>query len=668
MIQAFGLTSAPRRGLPLALDDVSFEASGGRVTTLLGTPGSGKTTALRLMLGLQRGRGVTYFRGRPLHRIAYPAREVGVLLGDVRGNPGRTLRDHLAMVCAAAGVQVGRADEVLETLGLSEMRGERLGTLSPGMERRFGLAVALSTDPHTLVLDDPTGRLAGVDSRPMLDTVRAYASQGGTVLWATTDAEVAARIADRVVTLDKGRVVADQGVGEFARTRLRPRVVVRSPQAARLAAVLARQARAERRPVEVVPDGGNRLTVFGGSCAEIGEAAFRSGIPVHRLADETGDMGAPGDGGAPGLDHAAGDRPYEASPVASAMSPVAGGTVPAALGGGRMRRVEDTPDEPTSDRDPGRPPGEAALLPAPPGDTSPHRGASGPTSASSASGRTGARPGRAGLGPAPRVGTHGSRARTVPGPQRPFRYELRRATHLATAVRVGAVVVCASMVSAAVLAHVGHAPPARVLAAWPGAFPLPPAALGAALLGALASGEEFRYPVLTLDRCAVPRRFGLLAAKLLLVGAMAAVLAAVVVLADVAALLLVPGRSASEVPADWAAQVGGWVGLIVGCSWLGVLGAGLFRSTAAGLAAAVAVPVVVAPLLGRLRDGVPVTAAAGPPVRAGEAVSPGWLSEGWPSWAAFSRLVGQPLDSAVVLSLLVLLGGCLLIWLRGRAR
>lgn len=135
VIQAFGLTSNPRKELPPAVDDVSFEARAGRVTALLGASGAGKTTALRLMLGLQRGRGLTYFRGRPLHRIAHPSREVGVLLGDVPGHPARTVRGHLRMLCAAAGVPVRRADEVLESVGLLGLRDERLGSLSRGMDR-----------------------------------------------------------------------------------------------------------------------------------------------------------------------------------------------------------------------------------------------------------------------------------------------------------------------------------------------------------------------------------------------------------------------------------------------------------------------------------------------------------------------------------------------------
>ncbi|MDX3573970.1 ATP-binding cassette domain-containing protein, partial [Streptomyces sp. ID05-47C] len=304
MIQAFGLTSNPRKDLPLALDDVSFEARAGHVTVLLGAAGAGKTTALRLMLELQQGRGLTYFRGRPLHRIAHPSREVGVLLGDVPGHPARSVRGHLRMLCAAAGVPGRRADEVLEAVGLVSLRDERLGTLSRGMDRRLGLACALLADPHTLVLDHPSEGLSERESRWLHGLLRAHAAQGGTVLSTTPDPKEAARTADRVVTLEQGRLVADQEAAYFARTRLRPRVAVRSPHAVRLAALLTKEARTARRSVEVVQEDGNRLSVYGSSCADIGEVAFRHRILVHQLAVEVGDMG-------PGFD----GRPADATPA-----------------------------------------------------------------------------------------------------------------------------------------------------------------------------------------------------------------------------------------------------------------------------------------------------------------------------------------------------------------
>src|SRR3954447_17454438 len=207
MIQAFGLTSNSRKDFPPAVDDVSFEARAGRVTALLGATGAGKTTALRLMLELQQGRGLTYFRGRPLHSIGHPSREVGVLLGDVPGHPARTVRGHVRMLCAAAGVPVRRGDEVLEVVGLVSLRGERLGTLSRGMDRRLGLACALLPDPHALVLDGAADGLSAREGRWLHGVLRAHAGAGGAVLFATDDPKEAAGAADRVVTLERGRVV-----------------------------------------------------------------------------------------------------------------------------------------------------------------------------------------------------------------------------------------------------------------------------------------------------------------------------------------------------------------------------------------------------------------------------------------------------------------------------
>ncbi|NUL15074.1 ATP-binding cassette domain-containing protein, partial [Streptomyces lunaelactis] len=291
MLQAIGLTSTHRRDLPPAVDDLTFEARSGCVTALLGAPGSGKTTALRLMLELESGRGVTYFRGNPLHSIAHPAREVGVLLGDVPGHPARTARGQLRLLCAAAGVPVSRADEMLDVVGLAGLGGRRLGTLSLGMDRRLGFASALLGDPQTLILDEPSKGLSPRENSWLSGLLRTHASYGGTVLYTTSDPKEAARLADRVVTLDGGRLVADQDAAAFSRTRLRPRVAVRTPHAARLAAVVAGEARAAQRSVEVVTEEGNLLSVYGSNCAEIGETAFRHGVLVHRLTDEVGDRG-----------------------------------------------------------------------------------------------------------------------------------------------------------------------------------------------------------------------------------------------------------------------------------------------------------------------------------------------------------------------------------------
>ncbi|MGP3968827.1 ATP-binding cassette domain-containing protein [Streptomyces sp. 6N223] len=294
MIQAIGLTSASRRGWPPAVDDLSFEARAGEVTALLGPPGAGKSAALRLLLQLAPGRGVALFRGRQLSRVPHPTREIGTLLGDVPGHPERTARGHLRMLAAVVGVPAGRADDVLDVVGLSGLADQRLGAFSRGMDRRLGLAAALLGDPHTLVLDEPSRGLSPRESAWLHGLLRGYAEQGGTVLVTSADPREAARLADRVVSLDAGRLVADQRGEDFARTRLRPRVVVRTPHADRLAAALARECRRAGEPgadapVEVVRESGSSLAVYGSDCPAVGEVAYRHRVMVHQLADVVGD-------------------------------------------------------------------------------------------------------------------------------------------------------------------------------------------------------------------------------------------------------------------------------------------------------------------------------------------------------------------------------------------
>ncbi|MFE3037612.1 ATP-binding cassette domain-containing protein [Streptomyces canus] len=666
MIQAFGLTSNSRKDLPPAVDDVSFEARAGSVTALLGASGAGKTTALRLMLELQQGRGLTYFKGRPLHRIAHPSREVGVLLGEVPGHPARTVRGHLRMLCAAAGVPVRRADEVLEVVGLVSLRDERLGTLSCGMDRRLGLACALLPDPHTLVLDAPADGLSARESHWLHGMLRAHATQGGTVLFTTAEPKEAARAADHVITLEQGRLVADQAATEFARTRLRPRVAVRTPHAARLAALLAKEARTAHRSVEVVREGGNRLSVYGSTCADVGETAFRHGVLVHQLADEIGDMG-PGAGLFPGE---IAEVPQDAR--AGVTRPDSGELVGNEAVGGvgaavRRGQVHDNPVSPSGSQLQGE-----RAVPADrraPSDQTAHRSPDSGSSPAAGSGDTALSPAIVSRAPAPLSPLPPPiSVRSAPSPLRPLRYELRRAAGIGTGFLTAAGVLVASAVIAVLLARVGHTPQARLLAAWPRELPLPPAALGAGLLGALAFGDEFRHPALAADRGTVPRRLGLLTAKLAVATVTALVLAFLTVGCDAEMLYLVYGRELTEVPADWLALSVSWFGLVVGCAWSGVLAAGVFRSTTAGLAAVVAVPVLVVPLVQRALDGASVRAAAGLPARLREVFLLQWPFGGERYLVGAVRVIAQPVAGAMALSLTALVCAYLLTTLRSRVR
>ncbi|MCF1596305.1 ABC transporter ATP-binding protein, partial [Streptomyces muensis] len=251
---------------------------------------------------------------------------------------------------------------------------------------------------------------------------------------------------------------------------------------------------------------------------------------------------------------------------------------------------------------------------------------------------------------------------------RPLRYELRRAIGVGTSFAVAAAVLVVSALTAVLLARVGHTPQHRLMAAWPQQLPLPPAALGTGLLGAVAFGDEFRHPALAADRGTVPRRLGLLAAKLLVASATALVLAVLTVGCDTEVLYLVYGPELAEVPADWLSLGASWVGLLVGCAWAGVLAAGLFRSTTAGLAAVVAVPVVVVPLVQKAFEGPSVRTAAGFPLRLRELLLSQWPFGGERYLEAAARVVAQPVGGALTLSLTALLCAYVLTTLRSRVR
>ncbi|MFI6894181.1 ATP-binding cassette domain-containing protein [Streptomyces sp. NPDC050256] len=638
MLQAIGLTSARHRGLPPAVDDLTFEAGSGSVTALLGPPGSGKTSALRLMLELEPGRGVTYFRGRPLHRVAHPAREVGVLLGDVPGHPARTVRGQLRMLCAAAGVPASRADDVLDAVGLVGLGDQRIGTLSLGMDRRLALASALLADPHTLILDEPAEGLGAREADWLHGMLRSHADRGGTVLYTTQDPKEAARSAGHVVTIDSGRLVADQEAADFSRTRLRPRVAVRSPHAARLAAIVSREARAARRSVEVVTEASSsRLSVYGSSCAEIGDTAFRHGLPVHQLADEVGDTGPasrPRDSGLLGV------GPGDNGLVGEGLS---GDDL---LGGGLR---------------------ETGLLGGGSGAAADARPATGTGAVATAGGR-------AARGPAPAADPAGAqlppriRRRPARGPLRPVRYELRRLFGVRITTLIVAVTLIASAAVSVVLARSGRDPLPNVLVAWPSLLPLPPAALGAGLLGALSFGDEFRYPALAAGRGTVPRRLGLLLAKLAVSAGVALSLGLLVVLVSAESLRLVYGGDLVQVPTNVMSLAVSWSGLTVGCAWAGLLAAGIFRVTAAGVAAVLAVPVLMVPLIEAVPKAPTARSMSGLPGRLRELT---WLQ--WPHEAdrwvlALVKVVAHPVGTALTLSLSVLVCAYLFTSLRGRVR
>ncbi|WP_134772228.1 ABC transporter ATP-binding protein [Ornithinimicrobium flavum] len=204
-----------RYGSFTAVDDITFTARPGRVTGFLGPNGAGKSTAMRMMVGLTSPTaGTARVLGRPYRSLPTPTRHVGVMLDATAQHAGRTGRETLALAAAMAGMPRSAVDASLERVGLSRREaGRRVGNYSLGMRQRLGLAGALVGDPQVLILDEPANGLDPAGIRWMRGLLRDYAADGGTVLLSSHLLHEVEQIAQDLVLIGRGRIVA-QGTKE----------------------------------------------------------------------------------------------------------------------------------------------------------------------------------------------------------------------------------------------------------------------------------------------------------------------------------------------------------------------------------------------------------------------------------------------------------------------
>src|SRR6478672_5587787 len=208
MIKVEGLTRA--YGSFTAVDDVSFECRPGTVTGFLGPNGAGKTTTMRIMVGLTPAtRGEVTIGGRHYQDIPNPGRHVGVLLDASAQHAGRTGREVLTLGAMAMGLPLSRVEEMLALVSLDEREAKRrVRNYSLGMRQRLGIAHALLGDPSVLVLDEPANGLDPAGIRWMRGLLKGYAERGGTVLLSSHLLHEVEIIADEMILIGRGRIVA----------------------------------------------------------------------------------------------------------------------------------------------------------------------------------------------------------------------------------------------------------------------------------------------------------------------------------------------------------------------------------------------------------------------------------------------------------------------------
>ncbi|MFK3980958.1 ABC transporter ATP-binding protein [Micromonospora sp. NPDC050397] len=259
-----------------AVEGVTLSAAAGRVTGFLGLNGSGKTTCLRMLLGLVRPTsGTALINGRSYRDLAHPLQEVGAVLEQGISHPGQTGRAHLVSHAILVGASRARVDRLIEYVGLAHAADTRTGGYSLGMRQRLAVATALLGDPQVLVLDEPANGLDPEGMAWLRELLREQARRGGTVLISSHLLAELAQLIDDVVIIAKGRIRCAAPLADlYGRTTTRLRIRGEDP---------GRLWQAYERAGARVGTDGRTLEVTGLSAEDAGRIALRVGVPVYEL-------------------------------------------------------------------------------------------------------------------------------------------------------------------------------------------------------------------------------------------------------------------------------------------------------------------------------------------------------------------------------------------------
>ncbi|MFI5724755.1 ABC transporter ATP-binding protein [Streptomyces cyaneofuscatus] len=271
-----------RYGETVAVDGLTLDIKGGRVTGFLGPNGAGKSTTMRMILGLDHpSEGEALIGGRPYASMRHPIREVGALLDAKALHPARSARSHLVAQARSNGIAPRRVDEVLEMVGLAKVARRSAGAFSLGMHQRLGVAGALLGDPQVLIFDEPVNGLDPDGVRWVRELVRSLAAEGRTVFLSSHLMSEMQLTADQLVIIGRGKLLADLPMADLLANSSLSSVRVRTPDVADLPTLIG-HLRGDG-DVDVESPAAGELVVKGRTVEQVGDLAHRLGVRLHEL-------------------------------------------------------------------------------------------------------------------------------------------------------------------------------------------------------------------------------------------------------------------------------------------------------------------------------------------------------------------------------------------------
>ncbi|HUD06432.1 MAG TPA: ATP-binding cassette domain-containing protein [Candidatus Saccharimonadales bacterium] len=265
-----------------AVNDLSFEVETGKVTGFLGPNGAGKSTTMRLMLGLDNGGGRTTYDGKILHSYKQPAKVAGILLEAKAFHPTRSVKNHLEVLATAGNIPSNRVDEVLDIVGLSDVKKGKPGKFSLGMSQRLGIAAAILGEPKYLILDEPANGLDPEGIAWLRQFLRDYAEKGRGVLVSSHLLSEMSQMADNVIVIGKGKLIADTSIEKLL-ARSSSEVFVRADSLSTLKKAL------KDHGIKYA-ESGKGLTITSVKTDDIGKLAFKASVTLLELTPHTASL------------------------------------------------------------------------------------------------------------------------------------------------------------------------------------------------------------------------------------------------------------------------------------------------------------------------------------------------------------------------------------------